>query len=53
VNAAFLAAGNSGAVNMEHIIQATKQEYHKIGRAYVKSDFGKYSDLVYVRGCEE
>ena len=46
VNAAFLAAGNSGAINMEHIIQATKQEYHKIGRAYAKSDFGKYSDLV-------
>lgn len=52
VNAAFLAAGNSGFINMEHIIQATKQEYQKIGRPYVKSDFGKYSDLVYVRGCE-
>jgi SpoVK/Ycf46/Vps4 family AAA+-type ATPase len=46
VNAAFLAAGNSGAINMEDIIQATKQEYQKIGRSYVKSDFGKYSDLV-------
>lgn len=46
VNAAFLAAGNSGIVNMEDIIQATKQEYRKIGRPYVKSDFGKYSDLV-------
>lgn len=49
VNAAFLAAGNSGAINMEHIIQATKQEYQKIGRAYVKSDFGKYSDLVLLK----
>ena len=46
VNAAFFAAGNSGAVNMEHILQATKQEYQKIGRPYVKSDFGKYSELV-------
>lgn len=46
VNAAFLAAGNSGAVNMKDIIQATKQEYQKIGRPYIKSDFGKYSDLV-------
>ena len=45
VNAAFLAAGNSGSVNMEHIIQATKQEYQKIGRPYVKSDFGNYADL--------
>jgi SpoVK/Ycf46/Vps4 family AAA+-type ATPase len=46
VNAAFLAAGNSGVVNMEDIIQATKQEYRKIGRPHVKSDFGKYSDVV-------
>ena len=46
VSAAFLAAGNSGFINIEHIIQATKQEYQKIGRPYVNSDFEKYSDLV-------
>jgi SpoVK/Ycf46/Vps4 family AAA+-type ATPase len=45
LNAAFLAAGNSGAVNIEHIIQATKQEYQKIGRPYVRLDFGKYAEL--------
>ena len=45
VNAAFLAAGNSGAINMEHIICATKQEYQKIGTPYSSSDFGKYSDI--------
>jgi SpoVK/Ycf46/Vps4 family AAA+-type ATPase len=46
VNAAFLAAGNSVAIKMRHIIWATSQEYEKIGRPYAKSDFGGYYDLV-------
>lgn len=50
LNAAFLAAGNSGVINMDHIIEATRQEYQKIGRPYVKTDFGRYSDLVMFKG---
>ncbi|MGA1841675.1 MAG: AAA family ATPase [bacterium] len=48
VNAAFMAAGNSGSITMEHIIQSTMQEYKKIGRPYVRSEFGKYAGLIMV-----
>jgi len=41
VNAAFLAAGNSQVVDMEHIIRAAKQEYRKAGMPYSKADFEK------------
>ncbi len=46
LNAAFLAASNSGVINMEHIILAAKREYEKIGKVCVESDFGKYYPLV-------
>jgi SpoVK/Ycf46/Vps4 family AAA+-type ATPase len=46
LNAAFLAAGNSGVVDMEHIIRATRRELQKMGRLCVKTDFGQYFDLL-------
>ncbi len=46
LNAAFLAAGNSQMVDMNHIIQGTKREYQKMGKLCVKSDFGKYFALI-------
>ncbi len=46
VNSAFLAAADSGVVKMKHIMEATKQEYKKIGRHFIKSDLGEYANLV-------
>lgn len=46
LSAAFLAAGNSGHVSMEHIICATKREFQKVGKLCVRSDFEDYFDLV-------
>lgn len=46
LNSAFLAAGNSGKIDMEHVILATKREYEKIGKTCVESDFGKYYPLI-------
>jgi SpoVK/Ycf46/Vps4 family AAA+-type ATPase len=46
LSAAFLAAENSGIVSMRHIIRATKREFQKMGRVYVKADFGEYYDLL-------
>lgn len=40
--ASFLAAENSGAVAMEHLIRATKREFQKIGKLFTESDFGEY-----------
>jgi len=42
VNAAFLAASNSGTLSMNHLITATKRELDKIGRITSESDFGEY-----------
>jgi AAA+ superfamily predicted ATPase len=46
VGAAFLAAENSGVINMEHIIRAAGKEYRKVGLICSQSDFGKYYPLV-------
>ncbi len=46
LNAAFLAAENSGVVSMKHIIRATRREFQKMGRMFVKSDFGEYYHLL-------
>ena len=46
LNAAFLAASNSGVIDMDHIILSTKREYEKIGKMLMESDFGKYYSLV-------
>ncbi|MFN0085521.1 MAG: ATP-binding protein [Blastocatellia bacterium] len=46
LSAAFLAVENSGVVGMKHIIRAAKREFQKMGRLYVKSDFGEYHELL-------
>ncbi|RPJ61098.1 MAG: ATP-binding protein [Acidobacteria bacterium] len=46
LNAAFLAASNSGVVGMEHVMRAAAHEFQKMGRLCVKSDFEHYFDLV-------
>ncbi len=46
LSAAFLGAGDSGNVKMEHIIRATKREFQKMGKLCTPSEFGEYYDLV-------
>jgi hypothetical protein len=46
LSAAFLAADNSGVVNMKHVIRAAKREFQKMGRMYVRADFGEYYGLL-------
>ena len=46
LNAAFLAAGDSDDVKMEHIIRATKREFQKMGKLCTSADFGEYYELV-------
>jgi SpoVK/Ycf46/Vps4 family AAA+-type ATPase len=46
VNAAFLAAEESGVIGMEHVIKAAKREFQKIGKVCSQSEFGKYHDLI-------
>jgi SpoVK/Ycf46/Vps4 family AAA+-type ATPase len=46
VNAAFLAAEESGSITMEHVIKAAKREFQKIGKVCSQSEFGKYYELV-------
>ena len=46
VNAAFLAAEESGAIRMEHVIKAAKREFQKIGKVCSQSEFGKYYEVV-------
>ncbi|HEV2915052.1 MAG TPA: AAA family ATPase [Pyrinomonadaceae bacterium] len=46
LNAAFQAAENSGVVSMKHIVRATRREFQKMGRMFVKSDFGEYYNLL-------
>jgi ATP-dependent 26S proteasome regulatory subunit len=43
--ASFLAAEDSMAVEMEHLIKATKREYEKIGKLFTEADFGEYYQL--------
>ena len=46
VTAAFLAAQDGESIAMEHLIQATKREYQKMGKLLVENDFGPYFQLV-------
>ena len=46
VNAAFLAAEESGSITMEHVIKAAKREFQKIGKVCSQSEFGKYYEVV-------
>jgi SpoVK/Ycf46/Vps4 family AAA+-type ATPase len=46
LNAAFLAAADSGEVTMKCLIKATRREFQKIGRLYVKEEFGPYYHFI-------
>jgi ATP-dependent 26S proteasome regulatory subunit len=46
INAAFLAAHAGMAINMAHVIQATRREYIKIDKLITQSEFGQYYSLV-------
>lgn len=46
VNAAFLAADNSGVINMQHLIHAARREYEKIGRLCTEAEFSPYHALL-------
>lgn len=39
LNAAFLAAEAGGAIEMAHLLQATRREYEKMGKLYSESEF--------------
>jgi len=40
--AAYLAAGNDGAIGMPELISAVQQEYRKLGRLVLEREFGRY-----------
>jgi SpoVK/Ycf46/Vps4 family AAA+-type ATPase len=46
INAAFLAAENSGMIHMAHLIRATKREYEKMGRLCTDAEFAPYQSLL-------
>jgi SpoVK/Ycf46/Vps4 family AAA+-type ATPase len=46
VNAAFLAAENSGVIQMGHFLRAVRREYEKIGRLCADADFAPYHKLL-------
>ncbi len=46
VSAAYLAAADAGVVTMSHLIAAVHQEYRKLGRLTLESEFGPYWSLV-------
>ena len=46
VNAAFLAAENSGVINMKHLLRATRREYEKMGRLCTEAEFTPYHALI-------
>lgn len=48
VNAAFLAAEDSGVIGMLHVLCAIKREYEKIGRMCSESEFAPYHSLLRV-----
>jgi SpoVK/Ycf46/Vps4 family AAA+-type ATPase len=43
--AAFLGAEDGGLVTMKHLIRATWQEHHKMGKVIMEGEFGEYSKL--------
>jgi len=46
INAAFMAAENSGVINMKHLVRAASREYEKIGRLCTESEFAPYHALL-------
>ena len=43
---AFNAANNGKAVDMKHLMHATKREFQKMGKLCVKAEFGEYYELL-------
>lgn len=50
VGAAFLAAEESSAIRMSHLIISTAREMQKLGKIPSKTDFREYFDLVHAQG---
>ncbi|WP_152042260.1 ATP-binding protein [Salinigranum salinum] len=46
LTAAFLAADDDSAVEMEHVVRATKREFQKLGRLLKPEEFGEYREFV-------
>ena len=46
LNAAFLAAANSGVIGMKHLIHAARREYEKLGRLCTEAEFSPYHSLL-------
>jgi AAA+ superfamily predicted ATPase len=46
--AAFLAAEESCEIGMRHIMHASKREFQKMGKTFLKTDFEPYYDLIVV-----
>ncbi len=46
LSAAFMAAENCSVIGMDHLIQAMKREYQKLGKVCESTEFEKYYDLV-------
>jgi hypothetical protein len=46
IAAAFLAAQDGVVVSMTHLVRATAQEYRKIGRLVMATEFGRYHELL-------
>ncbi|HUX87614.1 MAG TPA: ATP-binding protein [Chloroflexota bacterium] len=46
LTAAFLAAEESSAIAMKHLVRATRREYQKIGKLVASSEFDRYYDLL-------
>jgi len=46
VTAAFLAAQKDKSIKMDHVIQAVKREFQKMGKLLVENDFKQYFEMV-------
>lgn len=46
LSAAFYAAGEEKEIEMQYIMQASKREYRKMGKTFLKADFEPYYDLI-------
>lgn len=46
IRSAFMAAEESGNVDMKHIVLAVKREFQKMGKLCMENDFKQYFDLV-------
>ncbi|MGE3539956.1 MAG: AAA family ATPase [Candidatus Tectimicrobiota bacterium] len=51
LHAAFLAAEAGSSIGMVQLIQATKREFHKLGRLCSQAEFLRYYDLVKAEGA--